>query len=183
MTRTAILCLLSSLLLSAQPKLLDKETFFEMESITTPRISPDGSVIVFSRGFVDKMRDANRSNLWMINADGSKLRELTSGTGRDSSPVWSPDGKRIAYLSERDGSTQLHVMWVDSRESLQLTRVERTPGSFAWSPDGKWIAYTTFIPDEEPPLKITLPKAPRGATWAKPAVLVDRLSWGSDGVG
>lgn len=179
------LCLAAALTLLAAPKtkLLDKETFMEMESIASPRISPDGSAIVFSRGYVDKLKDANRANLWVINADGTRLRELTNGPWRDSNPVWSPDGKRIAYLSDRDGSPQLHVMWVDTRESLQITRVERAPGAFSWSPDGKSIAYSAFLQEEEPPLKIALPKAPRGATWAKPAVLVDRLSWGSDGVG
>jgi dipeptidyl aminopeptidase/acylaminoacyl peptidase len=166
-----------------KPRLLDKETFMDMESITSPRVAPDGSVIVFSRGFVDKLKDQQRSNLWVIDYAGTRLRELSNGPWRDSNPVWSPDGKRIAFLSDRDGTTQLHVMWVDTKETLQLTRVERAPGSYAWSPDGKWIAYTSFVPDEEPALKIQLPKAPRGAQWAKPAVLVDRLSWGSDGVG
>ncbi len=75
-------------------------------------------------------------------------------------------------------------MWLDTRETLQLTHVtERTPTTFKWSPDGKWLAYSAFILDEEPILPVKLPKAPKGAQWAKPAVIVDRLSWGSDGVG
>ncbi len=168
---------------STKPKVLDKETFFDMETIASPHISPDGSSIVFTRGFVDKMKDQDRSSLWIIDTAGARLRELTTGPWRDSSPVWSPDGKRIAFLSDRDGSTQIHVMWTDTRETLQLTRVERTPSNFEWSPDGKWILYTAFLPDETPVLKVELPKLPRGATPAKGAVIVDRLSWGSDGVG
>jgi dipeptidyl aminopeptidase/acylaminoacyl peptidase len=168
---------------AAKPKMLDKGTFFDMETISGAQISPDGSTIVFSRGYVDKMKDLDRSGLWVIDSAGTKLRELTTGPWRDSSPEWSPDGKRIAFLSDRDGSTQIHVMWADTRETLQLTRVERTPTNFEWSHDGKWILYTAFLPDETPVLPVQLPKLPKGATPAKGAVIVDRLSWGSDGVG
>lgn len=176
---------LAPYLASAQPKskYLDKDTFMEMESIAAPRISPDGSQIVFSRSHVDKLKDQDRAGLWIIDTAGTKLRELSNGPWRDSNPVFSPDGKRVAFLSDRDGTTQLHVMWLDTHETLQLTHIERTPTSFRWSPDGKWIAYSAFILDEDPILPVKLPKAPRGAQWAKPAVIVDRLSWGSDGVG
>ena len=166
-----------------KPKLLDKETFMEMESITAPHISPDGSQIVFSRGYVDKIKDQDRAGLWITDTAGTRLREISNGPWRDSAPVFSPDGKRIAFLSDRDGTTQLHIMWLDTRETLQLTHVERTPTTFKWSPDGKWLAYSAFIQDEEPILPVKLPKAPKGAQWAKPAVIVDRLSWGSDGIG
>ncbi|MGH9657285.1 MAG: S9 family peptidase, partial [Bryobacteraceae bacterium] len=97
--------------------------------------------------------------------------------------VWSPDGKRIAFLSDRDGTTQIHVLWADTREVAQITRVERAPRDFVWSPDGKRIAFVATKPDEDPILAIKLPKAPRGAQWARPAVLVDRLSWARDGTG
>jgi Tol biopolymer transport system component len=56
--------------------------------------------------------------------------------------VWSPDGKRIAFVSDRSGSAQVHVMWADTRETLQLTRVERAPGGLKWSPDGRFILFT-----------------------------------------
>lgn len=170
-----------------QKKGLDAESLFEMESIANPAISPDGKAIVFSRGFVDRMKDQQRSNLWMITGwqepGGAKLRELTSGPWRDSSPVWSPDGRRIAFLSDRDGTTQIHVMWVDTREVAQLTRVEKAPSQIRWSPDGKKIAFVMTVPDDDPILPIKLPKKPEGAQWARPAVIVDRLSWASDGVG
>jgi dipeptidyl aminopeptidase/acylaminoacyl peptidase len=169
----------------AQPKgkVLDKETFFQMESVSNPQIAPDGSAIVFARGFVDIMKDQNASNLWIIDAKGERLRQLTDGSWRDSSPVWSPDGKRIAFLSDRSGSSQIHVMWADTRETLQLTRVERAPGGFKWSPDGRFLLFTTSMPDDTPILPVKLPATPRGAQFARGAVIVDRLSWGSDGTG
>lgn len=164
-------------------KLLDDATFMEMESIGNPSISPDGNHILFSRTRVDKINDRSVSNLWITDFEGRRVRELTSGSWRDSSPVWSPDGSKIAFLSDRDGTNQLHVMWLDTREVAQLTHLQNTPGEFSWSPDGKRLAFTSFLPEDKPLLSVKLPDRPRGAKWAEPAVLIDRLSWRSDGRG
>jgi dipeptidyl aminopeptidase/acylaminoacyl peptidase len=179
----ALLCLCASP--QAPKKGMEDETLFQMESISSPRISPDGKMAVFSRGWVDKMKDQQRSNLWLVDVQGAnpRLRELTVGNWRDTNPVWSPDGKRIAFLSDRDGTQQIHVMWTDTRDVAQITRVERSPSGLAWSPDGKQIAFTMNVPDKEAPLKVTLPERPEGAHWARGAVLVDRLTWARDGVG
>jgi dipeptidyl aminopeptidase/acylaminoacyl peptidase len=154
-----------------------------MESIGAPSISPDGRQIVFARTWVDKMKDQSRSNLWIVDSDGARIRELTRGSWRDSSPVWAPDSKRIAFLSDRDGTNQLHVMYTDTGEVAQLTHLPRPPSGIRWSPDGRQIAFSQVIPDEEPILRVQLPQRPRGAEWARGATLVDRLSWARDGSG
>lgn len=164
-------------------RLLDTDTFMEMESVGNPLISPEGRHILFTRSWVDKMSDQRRSNLWVVDPEGRRIRELTHGNWRDTSPVWSPDGKKIAFLSDRDTTNQIHVLWLDTRETAQLTRLERAPQNITWSPDGKQLAFTYFLPDETPILPVRLPKRPAGAKWADPAVIVDRLSWQSDGRG
>ncbi|MFQ5721035.1 MAG: S9 family peptidase [Candidatus Aminicenantales bacterium] len=181
-----VLLFISSYLAWAETKgyrLLTKDTFMEMEAIRSPNISPDGQQIIFSRSWVDKLEDRYNSNLWIVDVEGRRLRQLTQGNWRDSSPVWSPDGKRIAFLSDRDGTTQIYVMWLDTHEVAQLTHVENTPSSLRWSPDGKKLAFTMYIRDDRPLLSVKLPKKPRGAKWAKPAVIIDRLSWRRDGRG
>ncbi len=164
-------------------KFLTKETFMDMESVGSPAISPDGSSILFTRTWVDAMKDEHRSNLWIVDADGARIRELTQGKWKDSAPAWSPDGKRVAFLSDRDGTEQLHVMWVDTREIAQLTHLEHPPADLRWSPDGRKLAFTMFVPEKKPALEVKLPDGPAGAQRAKPAVVVDRLAWGADGKG
>src|SRR6185503_9893935 len=162
---------------------LTKETFMNMESVTNPAISPDGKQIVFTRSWVDKVKDEHVSNLWIVDVDGTRVRELTSGNWRDSQPVWSPDGKRIAFLSDRDGTNQLHVLWPDTRAAAQLTHLEQAPAGINWSPDGKLIAFTAFEADNDPILAVKLPERPKNAQWAKPPVIVNRLAWAADGRG
>ncbi len=163
--------------------LLDQETYMEMESIGGPNISPDGTRIIFTRGWVDKMQDRQASNLWLVDIKGERIRELTHGNWRDSSPVWSPDGKKIAFLSDRDGTNQIHVMWLDTREVAQLTHLALSPGNLNWSPNGKMLAFTMFLEDRDPILSVKLPDRPKGAKWADPAIIIDRLSWRRDGRG
>jgi Tol biopolymer transport system component len=162
---------------------LGHSTLLEMESVSSPMISPDGAQIVFSRRWVDKKKDRFASNLWLVDTGGERVRELTHGSWRDSSPVWAPHGGKIAFISDRDGTSQIHVLWVDSGEVAQLTHLDRTPGSLAWSHDGKQLAFTSFVDDVKPILPIKLPKKPKGAEWAKPATVIDRLNWRRDGRG
>ncbi len=185
MHRMVGFALLAALTATAQQKdrTLDSASMMEMESVSAPAISPDGREIVFSRTWTDKMKDQDRSNLWIVDRDGLRLRELTHGAWRDSAPVWSPDGKRIAFLSDRDGTTQIHTMFFDTREVAQLTHLTQRPSDLSWSPDGKRLAFVALVEDDDPILAIKLPAKPKGAEWARPAILIDRLSWRQDGVG
>lgn len=167
----------------AQVKRLTDDTLMKMESVGSPIISADGEQIIFSRTWVDAINDQSRSNLWLTDANGERVRELTSGNWRDSSPVWSPDGERIAFISDRDGTAQIHVMWLDTREVAQLTHLDRAPSDLVWSPDGTQLAYVQFVPSKNNPLPIEFPGKPQGAKWAEGATVVDRMSWQRDGSG
>lgn len=157
------LCSGSSVETKKNYKLLTMETYMDMESMRGPMISPDGKQIIFSRGWVDKLNDRQRSNLWMTDIQGTRIRELTHGDWRDFGAVWSPDGTKIAFLSNRDGTTQVHVMCMDTREVAQLTHLDRPPQSLRWPPDGTRLALVSFVPNLKPTLPVTLPARPQGA--------------------
>src|SRR5260221_407912 len=78
---------------------LEPMDVFRLEYAADPQISPDGQRVVYVRNFMDVKKDRRRSNLWIVNVDGSDHRPLTSGDGNDRSPRWSPDSKRLLYLA------------------------------------------------------------------------------------
>ena len=87
------------------------EQYLDWEEVQTPQLSPDGSQILFGRRWVDKMNDKWESSVWLMNADGTHPRQLVQG----SDVKWSPDGKRIAYVSKGEPSgSQIFVRWMDA---------------------------------------------------------------------
>ncbi|MGQ0702943.1 MAG: S9 family peptidase [Gemmatimonadales bacterium] len=160
--------------------LLTVSRFLDYETVSDPRPSPDGSQVIFTRRAVDKLKDQFETGLWLMNADGSKLRFLVKG----SNAVWSPDGTRIAYLAEGEpGGPQVFVRYMDAEGAVtQTTKVQRAPGSPRWAPDGKWIGFTMFLP-KETPWRIDLPAAPPGATWTRAPRIIDNLLYRSDRAG
>ena len=155
---------------------------FELEWASDPRISPDGERIVYVRNFFDVMSDRRRSNLWIVRADGTDHRPLTTGLANDASPRWSPDGRRLLYASTTDGSTQLYVRWMDSGQTARLTQLTHSPSGLAWSPDGRSIAFSMLVRQKRNDF-VELPDKPEGARWAEPARVVDKLIYRHDGEG
>ncbi|MGB2900163.1 MAG: S9 family peptidase [Candidatus Acidiferrum sp.] len=155
---------------------------FQLQTATDPQISPDGKKIVYVRRFADSMTDKRYSNLWTINTDGSDHRPLTTGNRADVSPRWSPDGTRIAYLSDADGKQQLYVRWMDTGQTARITNLDQAPDAIAWSPDGKMLSFSSLVLGKGPHLA-DLPAPPSGAKWADPPAAYDRLVYRFNGTG
>lgn len=155
---------------------------FQLQLPTDPQISPDGKNIVYVRRFADPMTDRRYSNLWLVNSDGTNHRPLTSGNHNDASPRWSPDGTRLAYLSDTDGKQQLYIRWMDTGQTARITNLDQSPESIAWSPDGKMLSFSSLVLGKGPHLA-DLPTPPAGAKWADPATAYDRLVYRFNGAG
>src|SRR5262245_24097007 len=158
-------------------KKLQLEQFFDIESVSNPRISPDGTQIVYTRGWVDKVNDRRSSGLWIMNADGTKSRFLTNG----SNAIWSPDGTRIAFT--RDGEpngSQIWVRWMDAEgATTQITHLAQNPSNLQWTPDGKSVAFTMLVPKRET-WSIRMPARPEGAKWIDAPRIVESLTYRAD---
>ena len=155
---------------------------FSLEWVSDPQISPDASQIVYKRNGFDIMKDKSRGSLWILNIDGSSHRKLTSREVNESNARWSPDGKRIAFISSTDEGSELYMYWISTGQIAKLSQLEMSPGNLTWSPDGKQLAFTMFKAQNSPVI-IKMPKKPKGASWAKPARVTNRLKHEADGRG
>jgi dipeptidyl aminopeptidase/acylaminoacyl peptidase len=115
-----------------------------LHRVAEPRISPDGKWVVYTVATPDM--DANRSvsNLWLVSTQSGAPIQLTQ-SGKDSSAVWSPDGKSIAFLSSRSGESQVYLLSMDGGEAHPWTTISTGADNVKWSPDGKNIAFTSGV--------------------------------------
>jgi dipeptidyl aminopeptidase/acylaminoacyl peptidase len=168
---------------------------------TDVRLSPDGSQVAFAVQEVAPGKDGYRSSLWIVPADGSAPpRRLTLGAKRDTAPRWSPDGRTLAFLSDRGavlaaggasdrvlpegidrdrGATQVWLLPLDGGEASQLTRLPEDVDELAWSPDGTRLCIVSAATRPEPVPKRRTPGEPP----ERDARLIDRLQYMLNGTG
>ncbi len=158
-------------------KTLALEQFFDMETVSNPKIAPDGTRILYTRGWVDKVNDRRQSTMWMMNADGSKNRMLTEG----ADAIWSPDGTRIAFTRQgQPRGTQIFVRWMDDEGAeSQVTRLEYSPSAITWMPDGKSLLFTMNLPERKS-WPIAMPARPEGARWTEAPRIIESLTYRAD---
>ena len=156
---------------------------FELEYATDPQIASDGEHIAYVRRSNDIMTDRTRSNIWLLRADGSDHRPLLSGTANYSSPRWSPDGTRLAYLSNEERGSQLYVRWMDTGQTALLTNIQNSASNISWSPDGQIIAFNMNVEFDSKPLSVSMPDKPEGADWSPAFKYVTETRYQADGSG
>jgi len=115
--------------------------------VSDPQISPDGARVAFVVTQLSEERDEYLSNIWMVDVTGGEPRRFTTGPKRDTAPRWSPDGVRLAFVSERDTDKkpQLYVMRTDGGEPRRLTDLANGISDPVWSPDGTRLAFVARV--------------------------------------
>ncbi|MGI6642616.1 MAG: prolyl oligopeptidase family serine peptidase [Bacillota bacterium] len=130
---------------------LTSDDLYRLVFVSDHQISPDGKSIAYVRTHIDEKTKEYRSNIWMVPCEGGEPRQYTSGPKADTSPRWSPDGTKLAFLSDRNGDKQIFIMPTTGGEARQLTNMRRGAGAPVWSPDSQKVAFTVALdPDDKP---------------------------------
>jgi dipeptidyl aminopeptidase/acylaminoacyl peptidase len=117
------------------------EDYATMPAPSQPQLAPDATTIAYTVTRGDLARNVYDSDIWIIGADGSNQRQLTRGPKADHSPRWSPDGKTIAFVSDRDGPAAIYRIAPGGGEAEKLTSEPTPIRDYGWSPDGRSIAF------------------------------------------
>ncbi|MGA2095205.1 MAG: S9 family peptidase [Candidatus Acidiferrum sp.] len=120
------------------------DDLIRMHRVGEAQISPDGKWVVYSVSTTDMDANRGESNIWIVPTGGGASSQLTQ-SGHDSSPVWSPNGKTIAFLSARSGDSQVYLLSMDGGEAKPLTQLSTGADIVKWSPDGKTILFTSGV--------------------------------------
>jgi len=168
------------------------EDLYQMKFVSRPRISPDGQRVAMVVTTIDEHKHEYHSSIWVASANGGEPRRFTTGPANAHSPAWSPDGRFLAFVSEREGEAvhsteskeqkklgkgkpQVWILPMEGGEAYQLTFMEHGVSSPVWSPDGKYVLFSAPVgpADEESEDGKKLPKVR----------VIDNLWYKLDGVG
>src|SRR5256714_2155546 len=140
-------------------------------SVGAPRLSPEGRRLAYVVSHTDEEANAYRTAIWVAPLDGStEPRQFTSGERNDGSPRWSPDGRWLAFVSNRDGEDekkakgQLYVLPADGGEPQRLTDGKESVEAIAWSPDSRRVPLARRHRDEAYEEEDDRKRAPRRVT-------------------
>ena len=143
--RRLLLLLSACALVFAQKKPFDVNALLELKRIGDPQISPDGKLVAFTVQTVDVAANKKPVQVWIVPLEGGAPRQITQDGESNQRPRWSPDSRRIAYLSDRGGSSQIWMMDPDGRNAVQVTNLSTEADGHLFSPDGKNLVFTSAV--------------------------------------
>ena len=159
------------------------EDLYLQRLITQLHCAPAQEQAVCAVRSVDRENNAYQTKLWVFALDGSSASQITHGPGNDLSPRWSPDGRALAFVSDRDGAPRLYLLEVQSAGEARA--VGQLPGgvsSLRWAPDGQSLVVTVAVP-VDPDLRGARPRQPAAPRAPGAAEVAWKLPYKSDGPG
>src|SRR5215210_8074430 len=137
---------------SPPPRKVALDDLYRLREVSGPEISPDGAWVAYTVSTVDTAKDQADQDVWMVSWDGRTNLRLTTSKAREHTPSWSPDGRLLAFLSDREDPREVEQIWVLNRAGGEAERLTNLPGgvsAYTWSPDGKRIALVASDPDPD----------------------------------
>lgn len=172
---TASLVILSLAALAQAKRSMTFDDLISMKRVADAQISPDGSKIAYVVNAINKDANRGKRSIWIVPATGGAAQAFITSDKNDDTLRWSPDGKRVAFLSTREGAPQIFVANADGSNPRKITDVPEGVGEFIWSPDGKSFAFVTDIYPECKDLKCVAEKSAAAENSKVKAVIADRL--------
>jgi dipeptidyl aminopeptidase/acylaminoacyl peptidase len=156
MKRTIVLLVVSLSLcigaLAQQKRAMTLEDVLAIKTVSDAQVSPDGKWVAYVVTSVDMKENASDADVWLVSTAGGEPIRLTTSKKNDTQPRWSPDGKRLAFISAREDKPQIFLISPFGGEAEKLTDSKSGVQSFQWAPDGNRLAYVAQqepTPDEE----------------------------------
>src|SRR5437588_4421828 len=121
------------------------DDLLKVRRVSDPQISPKGDLVAFTVTDMDKTANKGTTQIYLVALAGGELRQLTNDEHSSSSPRWSPDGEKLAFVSARDGEDQVWTINVSSGALKKISSISTGAGDPVWSPDGNWIAFGSDV--------------------------------------
>jgi dipeptidyl aminopeptidase/acylaminoacyl peptidase len=138
-----VVSLIAAVLAFARP--VELEDLFRLKRVSDPQLSPDGSQVVYVVTEVLKDENRTQSDLWIVSASGGEPRRLTSSPKHDRHPRWSPDGRWIAFESNREGTFQIWLLPAVGGEAARLTNISTEATQPVWAQSGDKLAFVSSV--------------------------------------
>jgi len=146
--KLAFTSLIVTSLALAQPHPITFDDLMAVRRVGAPQVSPDGKWIAYDASTIDLSANVRKSAIYLVPSSGGPSKQISDGLKQDEGPAWSPDGKTIAFVSNRGGSRQIYLYDVATSTTRKLSNLQGGAGSVKWLPDG-WglVAVSDIYPE------------------------------------